>query len=269
MKAPLYDVTGRSKGEVTLGSAFSRPLRKDMIKKAVLAEQSAGRQPYGSDPLAGQRTSADYKGRRGIRGSMMNREMSRMKRITGGGFLRWRARAIAGVVKGRKAHPPKTEKNWEKKMNKKERLLALLSAISATADRKLVEGRGHSVEGVKHVPLIVDDKLQEVKKNREVLDLLKALGLEKELLRCGEKKTRAGRGKTRGRKAVKRKGPLIIVSEDRGLSKAAGSIPGVEVSTVKDLKVGMLAPGTVPGRLTVWTKSAAEAAEKMAGRNRI
>ncbi len=264
MKAPVYDVNGAKKGEVTLGKAFTRPMRADIIKKAVLAEQAGARQAYGTDPLAGQRTSALYKGRRGIRGSMMNREMSRMKRITNGGFLRWRARAIPGVTKGRKAHPPKAEKNWSVKINKKERLLALLSAISGTTDRKLVEGRGHAVEDAKHIPLIMDDKFQEVKKNKDVVKLLEALGLGKELKRCAETKTRAGIGKLRGRKKIKRKGPLIVVSEDRGISKAANNIQGVEIVSAKDINVEMLAPGTVPGRLAIWTKSAAEAVDKLA-----
>ncbi|MBN1897088.1 MAG: 50S ribosomal protein L4 [Candidatus Aenigmarchaeota archaeon] len=264
MKAPLYDIKGLSKGDTTLGKAFSKAVRKDLIKRAVLAEQSRERQPYGSDPLAGQRTSAKYIGRRGIRGSMMNKEMSRMKRITGSGYLRWKARAIPGVVKGRKAHPPKAEKNWVMKINKKERILALLSAVSSTADRKLVEGRGHKIEGVKHIPLVVEDKLQEVKKNKDVYELLKALGLEDELNRCSVSKIRAGIGKLRGRRKIMRKGPLIVVSEDKGISKAAGNIPGVDVAITSALTVSMLAPGTDPGRLTIWTKSAAEAVDKLA-----
>lgn len=263
MKAPVYDLKGLSKGDTTLGKAFSKPVRKDVIKRAVLAEQAGKRQAYGSDPLAGQRTSAKYVGRRGIRGSMMNREMSRMKRITGGGYLRWKARAIPGVIKGRKAHPPKAEKNWDIKINKKERLLALLSSVSSTTDKKLIEARGHKIDGVKHIPLVIDDKLQEVKKNKDVYDLLKALGLEAEIERCSETKTRAGIGKLRGRRKVKRKGPLIVVSEDKGIAKAACNIPGVDVSTPEELSVSMLAPGTVPGRLTVWTKSAAEAMDKL------
>ncbi len=264
MKAPVYGIDGTKKGEVNLGKAFVKPLRTDMIKRAVLAERTNARQPYGSDILAGQRTSALYKGRRGIRGSMMNREMSRMKRITGGGFLHWRARTIPGVVKGRKAHPPKTEKNWTMKVNKKERLSALLSAISGTADRELVEKRGHMVDDLKHVPLVLDDKFQEMKKNKDVLGTLKALGLEEELRRCSESKMRAGIGKMRGRRKIRRKGPLIVVSEDRGISKAAGAIPGVDVTTPGELSVSMLAPGTTPGRLTIWTKSAAEAVDKLA-----
>lgn len=264
MKAPVYDVNGTKKGEVTIGKAFLKPLRTDVIKRAVLVERTNARQPYGSDPIAGQRTSAMYKGRRGIRGSMMNREMSRMKRITGGGFLRWRARAIPGVVKGRKAHPPKAEKNWTMKINKKERLKALLSAISGTTDRELVGKRGHVVDDVKHIPLVLEDKFQELKKNKEVVKTLKALGLEAELERCTVSKVRAGIGKLRGRRKIKRKGPLIVVSDDKGVAKAANNIPGVDVTTPKELTVSMLAPGTTPGRLTVWTKSAVEAVDKLA-----
>ncbi len=265
MKVPVYGLKGEVKGDVTLQKAFSRPVRKDVIKKAVLAEQASKRQPYGSDPLAGQRTSAKYKGRRGIRGSMMNREIARMKRITAGGFLRFRARSVPQAVKGRRAHPPKAGKNWEKKVNKKERLLALLSAIAGTADKGLVESRGHDIQGVKHIPLVLDDKLQELSKNKDVVAALIAIGLDNELGRCSVKKTRAGRGKMRGRKVIRKKGPLIVIAEDKGIVNAAKNIPGVDVSDLKGLEVGALAPGTTPGRLTVWTKSAAAAVEKMAG----
>jgi large subunit ribosomal protein L4e len=238
MKVPVYDLNGRSKGDVSLGHAFSTPVRPDMIKRAVLVEQSRQRQPYGSDPLAGQRTSAKYKGRRGIRNSMMNREIARMKRIVAGGFLRFRARSVPQAIKGRKAHPPKAWKNWELKMNKKEKM---------------------------HIPLVLDDKFQELKKNKDVIATLVALGLADELERCSGKKRRAGRGKMRGRRTIKRKGPLIVIAEDKGITKASKNIQGVEISTPKDLSIGALAPGTTPGRLTIWTKSAASAIEKIAG----
>lgn len=264
MKVPVYDMKGNAKGEVTAAKAFSKPVRSDVIKRAVLAEQGLARQAYGSDPLAGARTSAKYLGERSVRGSMMNREMARKHRITGGGFMHWKARFTPGVVKGRKAHPPKAEKVWSMKINKKERFMALLSAVSCTADKKLVAQRGHMISDVKHVPLVLDDDFQELTKGKEVVSALNALGLEGELARCAVPKKRAGRGKARGRKHMTRKGPVIIVSEDLGIAKAAGSIPGVDVVSVKDLTVSMLAPGTQPGRLAVWTKSAVEAVEKMA-----
>lgn len=262
MKVPVYGVRGEAKGEVSLGKTFRTDVRKDLIKKAVRVEQGRKRAPYGSDPLAGMRTSATYKGRRGIRNSMMNREMARMKRIIGGGFLRFRARAVPQAVKGRKAHPPKAEKNWEKKINKKERLLALHSAVACSTKKEMVSERGHKIDDVKHIPLVIDDKVQELKKNKDVFELLVALGLGNELKRCDDKKTRAGRGKARGRRTIKRKGPLIVITEDNGIAKAAGNIPGVDVTDIKSLKVEMLAPGTVPGRLTLYTKSAVNSFEE-------
>ncbi len=252
-------MTGAEKGKIKLARTFSEPLRTDLIKKAVLAEQSLKRQPYGADMLAGKRTSAHYHGRRQIRFTMMNREMARMARIHGKvGYLAFRARFVPQAVKGRKAHPPKTEKNWEKKINIKEWEKALNSAIAASAKKELVEKRNHNLNGVKNIPLVVDDKIQEIKKTSELKEFLKKIGLEKELERTAKKKERAGRGKTRGRRTKTRRGPLIIVKQDKGIGKAGKNIPGLDITSIKKLSVEMLAPGTVPGRLCIWTKSAAE-----------
>jgi large subunit ribosomal protein L4e len=264
MQIPVYSLTGTEKGKITLARPFSEPVRPDLIKRAVLAERSRLRQPYGSDPIAGMRTSAHYHGRRRYRYSMMNREMARMKRIHGGGFLSYRARAVPQAVKGRKAHPPKVEKVWEKRINRKEWLKALYSAISATAKEDIVWARSHDIKGIKNIPLVVEDRLQEMKKTSEIKNALKKLGLGRELERTAQTKTRAGRGKTRGRKTIRRKGPLIIISEDRGIGKAARNIPGVEVVRLGELSVDMLAPGTVLGRLAIWTKSAVEMLAKTA-----
>lgn len=264
MQIPVYSLTGTEKGKVTLAKAFLEPVRADLIKRAVLAEQSLRRQPYGSDPLAGFRTSAHYHGRRRYRYSMMNREMARMKRIHGGGSLSYRARVVPQAVKGRKAHPPKVEKVWKKKINRKEWLKAFYSAISATAKKDMVSERNHDIKGIKNIPLVVEDRLQEMKRTSEIKNALKKLGLSKELERAAQAKTRAGRGKTRGRRTKVRKGPLIIVSEDKGIGKAGKNLSGVEVVKLGELSVDMLAPGTQPGRLCIWTKSAVEMLAKTA-----
>jgi large subunit ribosomal protein L4e len=60
-------------------------------------------------------------------------------------------------------------------------------------------------------------------------------------------------------------GPLIVVSEKKGLVNAAGNIPGVDIVTVKNLNAEILAPGTHPGRLTLWTSSAIEQITKLYG----
>lgn len=253
---PVFGLNGKEKGRISLPEAFSESVRKDLIQRAVLAEVSRFRQAYGSDPLAGQRSSAHYHGRRGRRDSQMNRELARMKRIHGHGFLNMTARVVPQAVKGRKAHPPKPGKNWALKINKKERRKALGSALSATLEREMVSGRGHKVSGVKHVPLVLEDDFQKIGKTSEAVEILKKFGLEEELERCGRKKVRSGRGKMRGRRYRTKRGPLIVVGKDEGIVKALGNVQGVDVSLAKELDVGSLAPGTHPGRFAVFTKSA-------------
>ncbi len=263
MKAKLYGISGEVKGEISLGEAFRQPVRADLIKRAFLAEQSVMRQTYAADPLAGKRTSAHYHGRRGRRQSMMNKEMARMKRIHGQGYLNLTARFVPQAAKGRKAHPPLAEKIWDKKINRRELKKAMLSAISATASRDMVTGRGHAIGGIS-LPIVLDDGLEGMKKTRDVASLLEKIGLMQPLEKAGKKKIRAGKGKMRNRRYRSKKGPLIIAKEDRGIIKAAGNIPGVDAVTVSKLTMNLLAPGSHPGRLCIWTKSACEEAEKLA-----
>ncbi len=261
MKANVYDVTGKVKEQIELPSFFETPVRPDLIKRAVLAFQANRRQPYGPDPLAGKRTSAHYHGSRHVPGyaRMMNREMSRIPRIHSETYppLMFTARFAPHAVKGRRAHPPKVEKIWEQKINKKEKILATLSAISATTIIDLVKARGHKYEG--ELPIVVEDEVEKIEKTKDVKNLLITLGMEKELERAEERKIRAGKGKMRGRKYKKKKSVLFVVSDKHAnLVKAASNIPGVEVIDAMNLNVEHLAPGTHPGRLVIWTKSAIE-----------
>ncbi len=185
----------------------------------------------------------------------MNRELARMKRIHGQGFLNLTARIVPQSIKGRRAHPPKPEKVWKLKINKKERRKALESAMAATKDREMVSKRGHKVNEVKNLPIVMEDDLQKLKKTKEVLEVLERMGLKEELERCETKKVRSGKGKMRGRKYRNKKGPLIIVEKDEGIVKAGENIPGVDVVERRKLDVDLLAPGTHPGRLTILTKS--------------
>ncbi|MDY6777084.1 MAG: 50S ribosomal protein L4, partial [Candidatus Nanohaloarchaea archaeon] len=52
--------------------------------------------------------------------------------------------------------------------------------------------------------------------------------------------------------------PLVVVGEDRGISDAVSNLPGVDAVTVENLNAALLAPGTQPGRLTVWSANALE-----------
>ena len=61
-------------------------------------------------------------------------------------------------------------------------------------------------------------------------------------------------------------GPLIVVVENKGLVNAASNVSGVDVTTVANLNTEMLAPGTHPGRLTLWTNGAIERLDKLYGK---
>ncbi|OGI11927.1 50S ribosomal protein L4 [Candidatus Micrarchaeota archaeon RBG_16_36_9] len=256
MKAIIFDVQGNQKGEIELPKVFNTGFRPDVIKRAVIAIQTHKRQPYGSDKLAGKRTSAHYHGVREGPGHMMNIEKARMARIHGGPpNLQLTPRFVPQARKGREAHPPKVEKVWYEKINNKERVLAIKSAIAATASKDIVSKRGHFVNDMK-LPIVVDDSLQQVKKAKNVEEFLEKIGLKRELERSKVKKVRAGKGKRRGRKYNKRKSILFVISENKGFSRTAKNMSGIDICLANNLNAELLAPGTHPGRLTIFTESA-------------
>jgi large subunit ribosomal protein L4e len=249
-------INGTPKGEIKLPPMFHAGYRPDLIQRAVLAAQSERRQPYGRDVLAGHRTAAHYHGVKDKIGSMKNREIARGARShnTNPG-QEFRMRFAPQTKGGRRAHPPKADRIFTLKINKKEARLALASAIAATANADLVMARGHRVEGVA-IPIIAEHAIEGLKKANEVEAFLNALKLADELERAAEKKVRAGRGKMRGRKYRRKKSVIFIIAEDRGIGKAAENLPGMDVANLDSLTVEMLAPGGVAGRLAVWSENA-------------
>jgi len=95
-----------------------------------------------------------------------------------------------------------------------------------------------------------------------ILGTLQALGLEKEIKRIEKRKTLGRKKSSRGRKYKKKVGPLIVVSEKCLLMDSSKNIPGVEAVKVKDLNVELLAPGSDPGRLCIWSDKAIEILQK-------
>lgn len=155
---------------------------------------------------------------------------------------------------GRHTHR-KAEKDQSKSVNTKERKLAFQSAVAATADPSQVEERGHQFENDVELPLVVSDEFEELIKTQEVVDVLESLGVHADIVRSDENKSiRAGRGKTRGRKYRRPKSILFITSDEP--SKAARNLAGADVVTAANVSAEDLAPGTQPGRLTVYTESA-------------
>ena len=246
MKVPVVNLQNENTGEVEVPKVFSTPVRHDVIKRAVIALQSTRFQPQGRDPMAGKRTTAESRG--------TGHGIARVPRLKGSS----RAAFGVSIVGGHAAFPPLSEKVIVKRINKKEKRLAIRSGIAATAVKELVEKRGHKVQQVEQLPIVVSDELESLEKTRDVKEFLTSLELWSDVKRADRRKVRAGKGKMRGRKHKKGKGPLIVVGEDNGIGFAARNLPGVEVTDVYGLNAELLAPGAHPGRLVIWTQSAIE-----------
>ena len=255
ISAKVFDLNGKKVGKVRLSPIFKTPARPDVIKRAVVAIQSHRFQPQGRDILAGKRTTAESRG--------VGLGIARVARVKGRGQ---RAAFIPFAVGGRATHPPVVEKKIKKKIPRKEMRLALRSAVAATASKEIVASRGHMVDDVPDFPLVVVDEIQGLKKTKEAEEAFIHIGVWPDIFRVKEsRKVRAGKGKMRGRKMKQAVGPLLVISKNEGIAEAARNLPGVDITSVDNLNVELLAPGTHPGRLTVWTSSAFEKADKLFG----
>jgi len=241
MKAAVKSLDGSPVKEIDLPAVFDTPYRPDVIKRAVLALQSTRYQPHGTDPLAGMRTSAASWG--------SGRGAAQLPRIRNGS----RAARVPQARGGRACHPPVTAKILVEKINKKEKILAIRSAIAATTSADLVRGRGHVFGD--EVICVVEDAFENLSRTTEVISVLEAFGIMGDVTRSKLSKNRKpGRGKLRGR-GYKQKKSVLIVTSTTPL-RAAVNLPGVDSVTVGELNAEHLAPGTHAGRLTLWTESA-------------
>lgn len=243
MKATVRDLDGGDEGSVELPDVFETQFRPDLIRRAVTVAQANRKQAYGADEFAGLRTPAESPG--------SGRGMAHVPRENG------QARRVPFAESGRRAHPPKAEKDQSKDLNKKERQLAVRSAIAATADDEVVAERGHAFDEDTELPLVVSDEFEDLEKTRDIVAFLEGAGVYADIERAEEgRSVRAGQGKLRGRKYSQPKSILFVTSEEP--SRAARNLAGADVATADEVNAEDLAPGTHPGRLTVWTESALE-----------
>lgn len=263
MKTKIVDTANKEKGSVDLPSQFNEPIRHDLISRAVVTLQSNKRQKYGTFPEAGLQHSIDISKRRrdykGVYGFGISRTPRKILSRSGT-RMSWVGARGPQTVKGRRSHPPKAEKIWDKKINEKERRKAIRSAIAATAHKEIVHQRGHKIPA--HYPCVVDVHMESLSKTKDVEAMLEALGFSDELARASIKNVRAGKGKARGRKYQRRVGPLLVVSKKSALMESAKNIPGVDVVEVRHLNAELLAPGCKAGRATIWSSAAIDALSK-------
>lgn len=244
VKVNVYKIDGTTSEKIDLPEVFNTPYRPDIIRKSFKVLHSNKRQPYGADPFAGKKQATASVGK--------GRGMSRVPRLTQGR----RAALAPGVVGGRRAHPPKIEKNWKEKINKKEKQLAKNSALAVTTDKEIVSKRGHNFDDKLTLPIIVEDKFENIKKTKDIIEAFDKIGIYDDILRAATgKHIRAGRGKTRGRKYKTPKSILIVSLKDE-VQKGSKNLSGVDIVKPNQINIEHLAPGGDPGRLTVFTKSA-------------
>ena len=161
----LVGIDGKPGAVVALPLAFSTPVRPDLIQRAVVAAQTHRRQPYGTSPTAGLRHSVEWSGK--------GKGVARTPRLMDS----MRGAQAPNTVGGRPAHPPRVERIWAKKINRKERLLAFASALAATRESKLAAERGHTVPAALHLPVVVDDPVEEIARTQDARVLLERLKL--------------------------------------------------------------------------------------------
>jgi large subunit ribosomal protein L4e len=162
--------------------------------------------------------------------------------------------------------PNKIWRKWHHKINVSQRRYAVASALAASAIPALVMARGHKIETVPEVPLVVSDDIQSTVKTQKAIDILTAIGADSDVNKVkASAAIRRGVGKSRNRRYVQRRGPLLIYNEDNGLVKAFRNVPGVDTCCVTRLNLLQLAPGGHLGRFCIWTKAAFERLDSLYG----
>eukprot|EP01098_Paradermamoeba_levis_P002141 TRINITY_DN12540_c0_g1_i1.p1 TRINITY_DN12540_c0_g1~~TRINITY_DN12540_c0_g1_i1.p1 ORF type:complete len:430 (-),score=195.20 TRINITY_DN12540_c0_g1_i1:106-1296(-) len=252
--------TGDKKVQLPIPAVLLAPIRPDIVQFVHTSIAKNRRQPYAVSPYAGHQTSAESWG--------TGRAVARIPRVAGGGTHRSGQGAFGNMCRGgRMFAPTKTWRKWHRKVNVNQRRYALVSALAASAVPSLVLARGHRIEKVAEVPLVVsNDAVKDLKKTSAAIKLLKSLNALTDVEKVkNSKKIRRGKGKLRNRRHTQKRGPLVIFNKKSALIQAFRNIPGVELASVNRLNLLQLAPGGHLGRFVIWTQDAFEKLDSIYG----
>ncbi|KAL4838774.1 hypothetical protein H8958_014069 [Nasalis larvatus] len=226
----VYSEKGESSGKnVTLPAVFKAPIRPDIVNFVHTNLRKNNRQPYAVSELAGHQISAESWG--------TGRAVARIPRVRGGGTHRSGQGAFGNMCRGgRMFAPTKTWHRWHRRVNTTQKRYAICSALAASALPALVMSKGHRIEEVPELPLVVEDKVEGYKKTKEAVLLLKKLKAWNDIKKVyASQRMRAGKGKMRNRRRIQRRGPCIIYNEDNGIIKAFRNIPGITLLNLDEL----------------------------------
>jgi len=235
---------------VCLPAVFRAPVRPDIVNTIHNEVAKNKRQPYCVSEPAGHQTSAESWG--------TGRAVARIPRVRGGGTHRSGQAAFGNMCRGgRMFAPTKTWRRWHRKVNTAQKRFAICSAIAATGVPSLVMAKGHAIQGIPEVPLVVADSVQGLTKTKDAVAFLRRNKAWADVARVyASRRMRAGKGKLRNRRYVQKLGPLVIYDQDQGVTKAFRNIPGVDCIQVDNLNLLKLAPGGHVGRFCIWTEAA-------------
>lgn len=259
----VYSKSGAAEvvDSVPMPAVFTAPIRDDIVHFVHTNMAKNRRQAHGVYFKAGHEHSAESWG--------TGRAVARIPRIGGSGTSRSGQGAFGNQCrKGRMFAPLKTWRRWHRKINLNQRRHAVASAIAASAVTPLVLARGHRVNQVPELPLVVENLNAETTKT--LLGTLKNLGAGEDLRRSRlSRKVRSGHGKMRNSRYVLRKGPLVVYGDENNLVKrTARNLPGVETVNVHRMNLLQLAPGGHLGRFIIWTRDAFKALNNIFGNYR-
>ncbi|KAJ9184250.1 hypothetical protein P3X46_003995 [Hevea brasiliensis] len=256
----LNDMATDSAATLALPDVMKASIRPDIVNFVHSNISKNSRQPYAVSKRAGHQTSAESWG--------TGRAVSRIPRVPGGGTHRAGQGAFGNMCRGgRMFAPTKIWRRWHRRINVNQKRYAVVSAIAASAIPSLVIARGHRVESVPEMPLVISDSAESIEKTSAAIKVLKEIGAYPDAEKAKDSHAiRPGKGKMRNRRYISRKGPLIVYgTEGAKLVKAFRNIPGVEVANVDRLNLLKLAPGGHLGRFVIWTKSAFEKLDSIYG----
>ncbi|KAJ8913549.1 hypothetical protein NQ315_017100 [Exocentrus adspersus] len=239
---PLVSVYNEKSEEIkettlALPAVFKAPIRPDVVNFVHQQVSMNHRQPYCVSDKAGHQTSAESWG--------TGRAVARIPRVRGGGTHRSGQGAFGNMCRGgRMFAPTKPWRRWHRRVNINQRRYALASAVAASGIPALVLSKGHVIDQIPELPLVVSDKVQEFNKTKQAVQFLRRIKAWADVQKVYKsQRFRAG----------------------KGLRRAFRNIPGIDLLSVEKLNLLKLAPGGHVGRFVIWTESAFQRLDKLFG----
>eukprot|EP00766_Chilomastix_caulleryi_P004697 gnl/Chilomastix_caulleri/60.p1 GENE.gnl/Chilomastix_caulleri/60~~gnl/Chilomastix_caulleri/60.p1 ORF type:complete len:371 (+),score=140.58 gnl/Chilomastix_caulleri/60:64-1176(+) len=259
----VFDLKGKEVKAVDTPAVFNAPIRTDIIHFIHTNMAKNSRQAYGLSALSGLQTPATSWG--------PGRAVARVPRVPGSGTRRCGQAARANFTRGGRMYgATQTIRRWHRKINVNQKRYAAASAISASAVNGFVSARGHLIEHLPQLPMVITNEIEKIIHTKDAEKLFRAIGLKDELERVKNSKTvRAGKGKARNRRFRCRVGPMVIVGNGSRCDLGFRNIPGVKVANVNSLSLIDLCPGGHPGRLLIWSENAVAQLNNVFGTTKV